>query len=348
MLREATVHAMDWCEKTMSMIREKQYEACELRLSGGSNVGLFSSQATDADAQALLEGSYYASEQTATTALATLEDLRAQVLTRLPLEAMYLSQAESELLERLLISEGRLTSSNWDAIDAAEALVSRLWCVFVDEGDNWTLELPEPLREPLLAAIHQLEKQDARTRCFRYDATLHGLLYIAGFLHSSQPVDFFLRDVIKRDDELARSIAYRYLKATFEYMDDLGGEVILLHPGLADPYRLLRRLGSQEVFALQLTQEMIAGGMNGIFPEEVPLHEAMRGALLGSLRPECDVDESAEDLRMLAKQGVPLPEMEAVMASMLCVLPNDAMRYALRRLYESTPRWLGLKASLQN
>lgn len=43
------------------------------------------------------------------------------------------------------------------------------------------------------------------------------------------------------------------------------------------------------IFTLELSQEMIAGGMNGILPEELPLNEALCGALNGALRPEYEL-----------------------------------------------------------
>lgn len=90
---------------------------------------------------------------------------------------------------------------------------------------------------------------------------------------------------------------------------------------------------------------MIAGGMNGILPEEIPLHERMCGALNGALRPEYELGEAAEDLRMLVKQGVTLPELEYVMASMLSVLPTQRMKDALKEMYLCTPHWMGLKTA---
>ena len=84
----------------------------------------------------------------------------------------------------------------------------------------------------------------------------------------------------------------------------------------------------------------------GILPEEEPLNDALCGALSGALRPEYELGEAAEDLRMLAKQGVSLREMENVMASMLAVLPTQAMKDALKRLYLCTPHWMGLRAAL--
>lgn len=345
MLRETTVH-VDWCEKTMSMLREKQFEACERRLSVHPKISLFSPEATDSDAQKLWECSYYQKEMA--QSLLTIEELRARVLEQMPVEVRFLSRGESMLLERLLISDGLIVLDEWDDIGAAEALVSRLWCSFHTEDEEWSLELPKALHEPLLMAMNEPEYAQARELLFRYEAMLMGLLYIAGFLHSSQPIQLFLQDVIERKDRQAENIARRYLQSAFEYITDSHSELILLHPGLADPYRLIATVSQEGLFSVELTQEMIAGGMNGLFMEEEPLHQAMCGALEGSLRPEYDVAEATEDLRMLAKQGVSLPVMETVMASMLCVLPTDTMKRALEQLHQCTPHWIGLRADLQH
>ena len=74
MLRESNmVHELNWCEKTMSVLREKQYEACERRLSAFPAVALFSPLATDTMAQKLLECSFYANEH-GNTGHATVAD----------------------------------------------------------------------------------------------------------------------------------------------------------------------------------------------------------------------------------------------------------------------------------
>jgi hypothetical protein len=344
-LREATVHT-DWCDKTMSMLREKQFEACERRLNAHPSISLFSQEATELDAQKLWECSYY--RQETPKRLMTLADLRERVLDQLPMEVRYLSREEMTLLERLLICDGTIVLGDWDDIGAAEALVSRLWCSFHNTEDVWSLELPVALHEPLLIAMNEAEYQQAREILFRYEAMIMGLLYIAGFLHSAQPIQFFLRDVIGRQDKLAVNLARRYLQSAFEYMADSHNELILLHPGLADPYRLISSLNKEGLFTVELSQEMMAGGMNGLFAEEIPLNDAIAGALCGSLRPEYDLAEVTEDLRMLAKQGVSLSEMEAVMSSMLCVLPTRDMKRALEQLHQCTPHWIGLKALLQH
>ena len=147
---------------------------------------------------------------------------------------------------------------------------------------------------------------------------------------------------------MAREIARRYLQTSFDYITDGAGGMILLHPGLANPYQLVKRQQVGAMDSFEMSQQMVAGGMNGILPEEVPLHEAMCAALRGALRPELDVNDIAEDLRMLAKQNASLSEMESVLAESVTVLPTREMRDALRRLYEGTPRWLGLKAALEH
>lgn len=345
MLREVTVHA-DWCEMTMSMMREKQFEACERRLFSHPGVGLFSDEATQRDAQALFTNSFDDVHGASRSVLITLDGLRQTVLDRLPTEALYISNGEIQLLEKLLMNDGELLLGDWDDIAAAEALVSRLWCSFHADGNDWTLRLPKALHQPLLEVMNTPESSTIRDRLFRYDATIHGLLYIAGLLHAAQPMTFFLKEVVMDFDEYSILIARRYLQSAFDYVTDANGDLILLHPGLADPFRLISQQTSDGIFTLELSQDMIAGGMNGILPEETPIHNIMCGALQGALRPECDVSEAAEDLRMLAKQGVSLREMQNVMASMLAVMPTDMMNHALEGLYQCTPHWMGLNATL--
>lgn len=341
MLREGMAHA-DWCEMTMSMMREKQFEACERRLFTYPSVALFSDEATELDAMRLFSCSFEGNENK----LVSLHELRESVMVRLPLEALYISMGEMQLLERLLMNKGEILLGDWDDIGAAEALVRRMWCSFRANGEEWTLHLPAALHDVLKMTIHMPEATAARERVFRFDATIQGLLYIAGLLHSVQPVDVFVREVMRRDDSLSVEIARRYLQAAFEYIKDANGDLILLHPGLADPYRMYRTQPINGVFTLELSQELIAGGMNGMLPEEIPLHEKLCGALRGALRPEFDLHEAAEDLRMLAKQGVALREMEEVMAAMLSVLPTRAMKEALEMLYRCTPHWMGMKTAL--
>ena len=146
MLREGMLHT-DWCDMTMSMMREKQFEACERRLFAHPGVSLFSESATEADVQTLLEGSFEAG--LGGNALVTLDQLRRKIADRLPLEALYISAGEMQLLERLLSGTGEIKLGEWDDIGAAEALVRRLWCSFSLRGEDWILTLPKALHAPL-------------------------------------------------------------------------------------------------------------------------------------------------------------------------------------------------------
>lgn len=343
MLREGNVHA-NWCEMTMSMMREKQFEACERRLMAHPGVSLFSEQTTELDAQMLYHGSF--EDNGSLERLVTLHELRSRVSQRLPLEALYISIGEMQLLERLLMNNGELELGEWDDIGAAEALVRRLWCSFHMDGERWMLLLPKALHAPLMTAISVPEAAAARERVFRYDATIHSLLYISGLLHFAQPLGVFMRDVMRMNDPISMQIARHYIQATFEYMTDAYGDLVLLHPGLADPYHLVAGQQNNGIFTLELTEELLAGGMNGILPEEIPQHEQMCGVLRGALRPEFDAEEAAEDLRILAKQGVSLAELEEVMETMLAVYPTSKMKDALERIHMCTPRWVGLKMAV--
>ena len=335
----------DWADKTLSILREKQFEACERRLANTLQFSLFSPLASNTYAQQLFEQSFFASEAKGDK-LVTVESLRAEVMKLIPHEVNYLSSAENALLEQLLLNGGRLTSKNWEEIPAAEALQRRLWCFFQSGGDAWTLELAQDLRDPLMKAFSKEEHSSARTRTFRYDVTIHGLLYITGFLPAHQPHEMFKRDVLESEADWATVIADRYIKASFEYIIDDSRQLVLLHPALADPYRLLWTLGGRVNAAITLTEESLLGGMNGMLSEEVAISEAMQNELYGNMRPEWRADEAADDLRFLVKQNVSFQELEAVMASMLCIRPTDAMRQALKNLYNNTPRWIAMSANL--
>ncbi len=347
MQREDSVCALNWCEKTMSVLREKQLEACEKRLSSYPQTGLFSG-CTLSDIQNLWDISYYAMENPDLLRLHQVEEVQDLVLRRLPREVSFVSVKEHMLLERLLTFEGETELLDWDEAGAAEALVARLWCTLTVENEHIYLHLPQILHVPMLEAMNRTEHAEIREKVFRFDATMHGLLYIAGFLHAQQPTLHFLQEVCCKMDAEAYDYAQRYLRATFDYTTDVQGEMILVHPGLADPEHLMDQVRSCGITSLELSETMMLGGMNGIFPEEVAISEEMSGVLKGALRPEYTPEEAVEDLRMLAKQGVSLPEMESVLSSMLWVLPTPAMYSALENLTAQTPRWAGLQAALKH
>lgn len=346
MLRIDPSFSRHWCDKTMSVLREQQLEACQERLSRRPGCGLFEPICEDEYRQ-LFRVSYFVHEIRGR--FPTLEQLRQQVLDYLPEEICYLSDQEDALIKRMLMGSGVASLDDWDEISAAEGLVSRLWCTLdIAPDDTALLKLQPQLMLPMTEGMLTSRYVRIKARLFSFDATMHSLLYLSGFLHSGAPAEHFLS--LLEEDLSPRSDIFiaRHLRSAFDYTQTDDGEILLLHPGLAEPERLLSSLSSLDAPETVLTQEMMLGGMNGILPEEVASCEAMRGALEGAIRPEYDPEEALEDLRMMAKQGASLREMREVMESMLCVIPTPRMFSSLSQLHLQTVRWMGMPSAVLN
>lgn len=333
----------------MSVLRERQLEACQERLASCPAKGLFG-DLTEDEIKTLYRFSYYSQE--GNLPFPGIDVLRKCVMDSLSREAAFLSQREDELIKRMLMQGGKTMLNDWDEISAAEALISRLWCSLeISSDDAAFLRLADELILPMTQAMMNENYMHIRRHIFHLDATLHSLLYLSGFLHSAVPIEHFLtrlkQEKLYHDgDEM---FIVRYLRAAFDYTQDAMGQILLLHPGLADPEFLLASFSQMKgVHEIHLTQEMILGGMNGILPEEVASCQGMRGVLNGAVRPEFDEEEALDDLRMMAKQGAKLSEMQEVLESMLCVLPTPQMQSALKQLHLQAVRWAGMPSAVLN
>lgn len=345
LLRISTARADRWCDKIMSVLREQQLEACQERLTRCPSQGIFSDLGEE-ETKTLFFFSFYAQELR--SHIPSREELRKEVMALLEWEASFLSPREDELVKRMLMNGGQTPLQDWDEISAAEALISRLWCTLqISDDETAILQLELPLVAPITNAMLTGRYTALRQRIFSFDATLHSLLYLSGFLHAAVPMEHFKTALQNPYPHLDRLIA-RYLRSAFDYTQTSQGEILLLHPGLAEPDRLLSMLSGTKPPETHLTREMMLGGMNGILPEEIASSEAMRGAISGAVRPEYDEEEALEDLRMMAKQGAQLAEMREVMESMLCVLPTPRMLSALSQLHLQTVRWMGMPSAVLN
>lgn len=335
-----------WCDKTMSVLREQQLEACQERLTRYPDRGLFD-RLDEADFTVLFSRSYF--RQEIRVKMPSLSQMRQTVLNRLPMEVCFLSENEDALVKRMLMDGGSTCIFDWEEVSAAEALVSRLWCTLqITPEDTALLKLPKELLAPLTEAMMTERYARIRQQVFSFDATLHSLLYLSGFLHAQAPAEHFLSLLGKELTEESDIYVYRHLRAAFDYIQTPQGDILLLHPGLAEPEHLFATLSATSVPDPQLTQEMVLGGMNGILPEEVASCETMRGALAGAVRPEYDAEEVLEDLRMMAKQGASIAEMREVLESALCVIPTPRMLSALTQLHLQTVRWTGMRSAVLN
>ena len=93
MLRETNVQRLHWADKTMSVIRQEQLEACEKRLSALPQLTVFD-LTSDVDVENIWQCSYDAQEHPRLDKLHTRKSLRAQVLGSLSAEAALLSIEE--------------------------------------------------------------------------------------------------------------------------------------------------------------------------------------------------------------------------------------------------------------
>lgn len=345
MLRETNVQTLHWADKTMSVLKARQLEACEGRLAALPAYGLFDN-CDVSNVETLWACSFAAQEQPIPSALHEPRKLQAQLLTSLPAEAALLSMEEHHLIDRLLALGGTAELMDWEEISAAESLVRRLWCTVSRQEDRIFVHLPPELVVPLQLILSSKAHEEIRDKLFRYDATIRGLLYIGGLLHVAEPLRHLMVDVLEDTYAAQQHLALRYLRASYDYTYDAQGQMLLLHPGLAEPERLLAKLPLMSDQQLQLDETTMLGAMSGLLPEERPLFETMFGLLLGAVRPEISTEEAVEDLRMLAKQGVSLEEMNDVLGTLLTVQPTPAMRSGLQQLYMMTPRWGTMRSGM--
>lgn len=344
MLRESNMQTLTWADKTMSVLRARQLEACEHRLSRLPGFGLFSG-ATDANVEKLYAITYAAQEKPRQVELHTVKSLKSQVLSSLPEETAMLSFEEHMLLDRLLALNGEAELMDWEETSAAEGLARRLWCTVARDGDRIRVTLAQELITPLMLIVSSKGHEEFRDKLARYDATIRALLYIGGLLHYHEPLQRLMNDVLTGVPGVSATLALRFLRSEYDYAYDHRGDMLLLHPGLAEPERMLRHFrpaGGR----LDLDEATMQGAMTGIFPEERPLFDMMFGLLYGAVRPEITEEEAVEDLRMLAKQGVSLEEMNEVLASLLTIHPTPAMLEGVKQLYQRTPRWGVLRAAM--
>ncbi|MGN1020647.1 MAG: hypothetical protein ACI4O7_09760 [Aristaeellaceae bacterium] len=344
MLRESNIQPLTWADKTMSVLRARQLEACEERLASLPDFGLFSG-CDDSRVETLYAVSHAAQEQPMPACLHTVQSLRAQVLSSLPAEAALLTFEEHMLLERMLALDGECELMDWEETGAAESLVRRLWCTISREEERIFVHLPRELLVPLTLIVSSHAHEELRENLTRYDATLRAMLYIGGLLPAREPLSRLMQDVLQGTYADSQPLALRFLRGEYDYTYDRQGNMLLLHPGLAEPERMPVHADPWAGIPA-MDEETLRGAMAGIFPEEQPLFEQMYGLLTGAVRPEISVEEAVEDLRMLAKQGVSLREMNEVLASLLTVQPTPAMLAGVKQLYQRTPRWGTLHAAM--
>ncbi len=333
MLRKYHTKALAWPEKTLSMMQQQMLEDSEARIAQLPSFGLWTG-CTDANVEALWNISYEAQERAGEPVLHTVEKLRERVLARLAEELLLLPGGEYELLCSVIREGGETELVDWSDTAPAESLVRRLWCTLSRSGDTLRLRLPGELLYPmghLLGSDRHIRRREQvvqRIVCVFCGLTIYGMLYAGD-------VEAFL-GTLTDNPVLLR----RLLHTGFDYAFTPRGEMILLHPALAEPDHWFGGLTHVDLQRfLDIDPE---ADIPQIFLSDAERSSAvLLGSLIGPcLRPDLPPAMVVEDLRMLAKQGVSFESIADVLAAQLAMKPTRDMLDALRMMYCATPGFI--------
>ncbi len=350
MLRQGNTRPLHWADKTMSVMRAEQLEACEKDLASLPVHGLFDASCGDADAELLYEFSYYAAEDRAVSAppvLHTVDDLRVRVLSSMAAESVLLSPEEHDLLVRLALFGGRHTLQDWNDLIPARSLLRRLWCRAEWDDGALTILMPHQLCATALILLAGDEHRRLRDSVEKVHELIDNTLYLMGMMQAAGPI-LHLKALLKDTFAAGRTdLVLRMLQAAYDYVFDREGHMLLIHPGLADPDRMITQM---DFFIHtpeyeRMNPEALSSASDSVSDLESPLYERMLFTIADATRPELTPEDAVEDLIILAKQGVPLQDMKEVLSSMLVSLPTADMLKALEDISAGIPRWLYLSSS---
>ena len=345
MLRQTDTRSLHWADKTMSVLRADQLEACEKDLAGLPSRCLFEPECSNLEAEKLYELSFCAEEDRRAAGrmlhpvLHTVEELRNRVLDTFAAETALLSVEEHDLLVRAVLFGGRTPLTDWNELLPARGLVRRLWCRVENVGENALLVLPSQLCATVLMLLAGEDHRNIRTLVESFHNTIDNALYLLGAVRVTGLQNYMLSGLESTSAAGQTVLVERFLLAGYDYVYDRSGNLLLIHPGLADPERMMGIAGAD------MNPEDINSASESINDLESPLYEKMLSLLQGSNRPEISPEDAVEDLIILAKQEVPLKDMQEVLSSLLICQSTPKMRSALKDLSDRVPRWLGLSTS---
>ena len=325
MLRQGNTRPLHWADKTMSVLRADQLETCEKYLAGFPSHCLFDPDCSDVDAESFYDFSFFADEDRMSghrppPVLHTISELRSRVLAQFAQEAALLSVEEHELLP-------------------ARGLVRRLWCRVDGTSGAAVLIMPHQLCASMLLLLASESHKKVRSLLEQVHENIDNTLYLLGAVQAAGPANHMLsllKDTFAGNCPL---LVNRFLLVGYDYVYDRSGNLLLIHPGLAEPEQMMDYARSD------LDLEALSAASESVGELENPLYDRMLGLLIDVTRPEITPEDAVEELNILAKQEVPFPDMLEDLSSLLICRVTPEMQDALRDLYEHVPRWLSLGTS---
>lgn len=345
MLRSIHRCPLPWADKTMSVMRAELLEACEKDLAGFPSHCLFDQEVTDADAEDFYGLSFFAEEDRLAPGhpapmLHTVQDLRNRVLHQFPEECALLSPEEHDLLVRAMLMGGRAPLRDWNELLPAKGLVRRLWARVESQGQLHHIILPRQLCSASLVLMAGDAHRQLRELTEQVHEAIENSLYLLGIVHASVPQRHMLSLLKGTLAEGRADLVRRFLLIGYDCFRDRNGNLILIHPGLAEPEKLIPHAATAE-----MDPNALSSASDSVEALEDPLYSRMLGLLSDSVRPEITAEDAVEDLIILAKQGVPPEEMLRVLDGMLMCRFTAEMAEALKDMYEEIPRWQDLGTS---
>ena len=345
MLRNGNPRPLQWADKTMSVMRADLLEACEKDLAGLPSHCLFDPDCSDVDAETFYAFSFFSEEDRRAAGgrpkpvLHTVEELRTRVLHQYAQETALLSVEEHDLLIRTVLFGGRTPLTDWNELLPARGLSRRLWCRVEGAGASSVLVMPHQLCASALLLLASESHKKVRELVEQVHENIDNTLYLLGAVQAAGPIrhmESLLKDTFVAD---RRDLFERFMLTGYDYVYDHSGKLLLIHPGLAEPERMM------DYACASLDPAALSSASDSIGDLESPLYEQMLSLLLDVTRPEITPEDAVEDLIILAKQEVPYADMEDILSSLLICQVTPDMRRALREISNRVPRWLTLGTS---
>ncbi len=327
----------------MSVIQQRQLEACEERLLDLPDFGLFMG-CTDENCEALWAVSYDAEEESQPFSLHSAEGLQNHILNRMSTEAALLTHAEYGMVLRLILNDGKVLIDDWGDVAPAESLVRRLWCTVQTQDDKDCLIMPKEILIRLMFILQSGPHRQARDQMLQFNWAIVCALNTCGMIYADDALACLHRLIPTTGLGGAQRLSVRLMRIAFDYTYTADGQMVLLHPGMADPERMMHLLQHVRV------EDYIQDDADEISPQFM-LSDAERSATMllhglirDQVRPGLNPMLAVEDLRLLAHQAVSFDTLREVLAAQLIVRPTQRMLEALQLLQNACPDFLFVTA----
>ncbi len=322
----------------LSRMKEQSFEELKARLVSRSGLSVFGRTSSQHWAEAYRFS--YDCAEAPNEAWPTHAQLRAAVKRRVKDELPYITDREEGILRRMMLFGGTTPLLSDEELSAADSLLRRLWCscVIRDDGRLF-LQLAEPLAKPMLQAVEDDAYFETRGKMRALSATLHSMVYLHGMLYAQPALKHLSGHLLPSQDEYHLRLLNRYLMAEFDYCLDRQGNLVLMHPGLVCPERMLASLSNARYQATDYTREMILGGMSELLKEEEAANDILSHELGFALQPGYNPNAFVNDLKILVKQGASHDQLTGLIRDKLAIRMTPQIENALLRVETDTVRW---------